>query len=166
MRMVDPILMELDQEAATTRRVLECVPEDQLTFRPHPKSMSLGQLALHIATNPGSVATLTNLDGLDAAPKFEQAEATSRGQLLAALDASLAEAHQVLEAMDDARAGGSWTMSSQGQVVMSLPRIAMLRAILLNHWYHHRGQLTVYLRLLDVPLPSVYGPSADENPFA
>lgn len=165
MRLIDPILMELEQEAVTTRRVLERVPEDKLSFRPHPKSMSLGQLALHIATTPSGVATMASLDGMDEPPKFQQDEATSRQQILGALDASLVEARSLIEAMDDARLAAAWTLSSGGQVVMSLPRIALLRAIMLNHWYHHRGQLTVYLRLLDVPLPSVYGPTADENPF-
>ncbi len=165
MSMVAPILAELDQESAATRRVLERVPADKLSWRPHPKSMSLGQLALHIATTPGNVANLVNSEGMDTPPKFVQEEASSRDQILEGFEASLATARSVLGAMDDARALGAWTMQRDGEVVMALPRIAMLRAILLNHWYHHRGQLTVYLRLLDVPLPSVYGPSADENPF-
>ena len=165
MRLVDPILMELDQEAATTRRVLERLPEEKLSFRPHPKSMSLGQLALHVATTPGGVAKLASGEGLDSPPAFKQDEATSRQQVLDALEASLAEARELVGAMDDARAMSTWSMSHGGQVIMAMPRVALLRAIMLNHWYHHRGQLTVYMRLLDVPLPSVYGPTADENPF-
>lgn len=165
MKLVDPILMELDQEAAATRRVLERVPEAKLSWRPHSKSMSLGQLALHVATTPGNVAALASGDGMDSPPKFVQEEAKSGADLLTALDASLGKARELVGAMDDARALSTWSMSNGGQVIMAMPRIAMLRAIMLNHWYHHRGQLTVYLRMLDVPLPSVYGPTADENPF-
>jgi len=165
MSLVDPILMELEQEAPATRRVLERVPDDQLTFRPNPKSMSLGQLALHVANIPGNIAGLASSEGMDTPPKFVQEEATSRQQVLDALEASLAQARSLIGAMDDARATSIWSMKNDGQTVMSLPRIAVLRGILLNHWYHHRGQLTVYLRCLGVALPSVYGPSADENPF-
>lgn len=165
MRLVEPILMELEQEAAATRRVLERVPEDKLSWKPHSKSMSLGQLALHIATTPGNVANLANGDGLEAPPQFQQEEATRRQQILDALESSLDQARAIVGAMDDERATSVWTMSRGGQVMMSLPRIGILRVIMLNHWYHHRGQLTVYLRLLDIPLPSVYGPSADESPF-
>jgi uncharacterized damage-inducible protein DinB len=166
MKLVDPILMELDQEAAATRRVLERVPEGKLSWRPHAKSMSLGQLALHIATTPGNVAGLASTEGMDTPPKFVQEEATSQKQILDALEASLKQARSIVGAMDDARVMSIWAMANNGTTIMSMPRIAMLRAIMLNHWYHHRGQLTVYLRLLDVALPSVYGPTADENPFA
>jgi uncharacterized damage-inducible protein DinB len=165
MSLIEPILQELEQEATVTRRVLERVPDDRMSFRPHSKSMSLGQLALHIATTPSGVSSMASLDGLDEPPKFQQEEASSRQQVLDALEASLSTARSLLGAMDDARLGGTWTIKRNGEVVMALPRLALLRGILLNHWYHHRGQLTVYLRLLDVPLPSVYGPSADENPL-
>jgi uncharacterized damage-inducible protein DinB len=165
MKLVDPMLMELEQEAAATRRTLERVPEAKLSWRPHAKSMSLGQLALHIASVPGNIARLATSDGLDAPPAFKQEAAMSLRQILEALDKSLADARSLLGPMDDARALSIWTMKRNGQSVMSMPRVALLRAIMLNHWYHHRGQLTVYLRLLDVPVPSVYGPSADENPF-
>lgn len=165
MTLVDPILQELEREAVTTRRVLECVPEGQLSWRPHEKSMSLGTLALHMANIPGNISRLANSEGLDGPPNFAPAEATSSAQILEALDAGLADARTILGAMDDERASGMWSMSKDGKAIMTLPRIAVLRNILLNHWYHHRGQMTVYLRLLGVPLPSVYGPSADENPF-
>lgn len=165
MKLVDPILAELDQEAATTRRVLARVPQAQLSWRPHAKSMTLGKLALHVATNPGNVASLASGEGLTVPPKFTQPEATSHQEIMDAFEASLEQARALLGGMDDARALSLWTMSRDGKTVMSMPRLALLRAIMLNHWYHHRGQLTVYLRLLDVPVPSVYGPSADENPF-
>ena len=165
MSLAESILTELEREAVTTRRVLERVPEDRLSYKPHPKSMSLGTLALHIANIPGAIAGLASGDDMTSPPNFSPPEATSAAEILGALDASLAKARELLLAMDDERAASFWTMSNQGQTIMTLPRIAVLRNILLNHWYHHRGQLTVYLRLLDVALPSVYGPSADESPF-
>lgn len=165
MRIADSLTMELDQEAKTTRRVLERVPADQLAWRPHPKSMSLGQLALHVAQTPGAVAALA-AKSLDTPPTFQQPEAASSDEILQAHDGSLAAAKAALAGWDDAALMEMWSLSANGHTVMAMPRAGLLRAIMLNHWYHHRGQLTVYLRLLGVPLPSVYGPSADENPFA
>lgn len=165
MRIADGLVMELDQEAATTRRVLASVPGDKLTWRPHPKSMSLGQLALHVAQVPGQVAHLAQAS-IDSPPAFQQPEATSTEQLLEALDAGVADAKKTVGAWDDAAMIETWSMTSGSRTLLSLPRAGLLRAIMLNHWYHHRGQLLVYLRLLDVAVPSVYGPSADENPFA
>jgi uncharacterized damage-inducible protein DinB len=166
MRLVDPILAELDQEAHATRRVLARVPDAHLSWRPHPKSFSLGQLALHVATIPGNVAQLAALEQLPEPPAFVQAAATTAAELVPAFDASLAQARQVLSGFDDVKMQGMWRLMSGGRELMALPRAAVLRTIMLNHWYHHRGQLLVYLRLHDVPLPSVYGPTADESPFA
>lgn len=166
MRLVDPILAELEQEARTTRRVLERVPDAHLSWRPHAKSFSLGQLALHVATIPGNIAQLAAMESLSAPPAFQQPAAASASELVPALDASVAQARQVLAGLDDAAMAGTWRLMSGDQELMAMPRAAVLRTIMLNHWYHHRGQLLVYLRLHDVPLPSVYGPTADENPFA
>ena len=166
MRLIDPILAELDQEAQATRRVLARVPDAHLSWRPHPKSFSLGQLALHVATIPGNVAQLAAVDVLPEPPQFVQPAATSAAELVPALDASLAQAHQVLDGLDDESMGRTWRLLSGGRELMALPRTALLRMVMLNHWYHHRGQLLVYLRFHDVPRPSVYGPTADENPFA
>ena len=165
MRIVEPFLQELDQEAATTRRVLERVPEDKLAWRPHPKSFSLGQLALHVAQIPGVVAGFVAGPTLALPGSFQQAPATSRSEILSALDASVAKAKEVLGGFDDTTAASTWTLTSGDRTLMSFPRVGVVRALMLNHWYHHRGQLSVYLRELDVPLPSIYGPSADENPF-
>lgn len=165
MRLIDPILAELEQEAATTRRVLERVPANKLGWRPHAKSMTLGQLALHVATTPAGVARIASQDVYDIQP-FQQAEAKSVDELLQTLAASVSEARETVGGMDDTRLLATWSARTKGKTVMTVPRIGMLRAIMLNHWYHHRGQLVVYLRLLDVPLPSVYGPTADEDPFA
>jgi len=165
MRMIDVILSELDQEAHATRRVLERVPQAQLSWRPHPKSMSMGQLALHIASVPGNVAELAAKDTVPEPPAFIQPEATSAADLVPMLDASLAKARQLLAGFDDAALNATWSLMSGGKQIMAMPRAAVLRMIMLNHWYHHRGQMLVYLRMHNVPLPSVYGPTADENPF-
>jgi uncharacterized damage-inducible protein DinB len=164
MRIADSLIMELEQEAQTTRRMLERLPAAKFSWRPHAKSMSLGQLGLHVAQTPGAVARLAKAN-MDAPPQFKQAEAASTQELLAAHDASVAEAKTALNGWDDGKMMETWSMSAGGKAVMSMPRVGLLRAIMLNHWYHHRGQLAVYLRLLDVPVPSVYGPTADENPF-
>lgn len=162
----DALLQELEQEAQTTRRVLERVPDSGLGWKPHEKSMTLGQLALHVATTPGGVAEIAAKPSMDSAPAFDQPAAKSAAELLPALDASVARAKALVGAMDDEAMLATWTLSNNGQVLLAMPRVALLRAIMLNHWYHHRGQLSVYLRQLNVPVPSIYGPSADENPFA
>ena len=166
MKMIDVLLAEMDQEAQSTARVLERVPQAQLSWRPHAKSMSLGQLALHVATIPGNVAQLASHATIPEPPAFIQAEAATSAELVPALKASLAKAREVLGGMDDAKLMETWRLMSGGKELMALPRAAVIRMIMLNHWYHHRGQLLVYLRLLDVSVPSVYGPSADEDPFA
>ncbi len=164
MRLVDPLIAELEQEAESTRRVLERIPEDKLGWRPHPKSMSLGQLALHIATTPGGVAQVAAQDTMES-PQFDRPEPKSKREVLEALGQSVAMAMEFLRGLDDARATQNWTMTLAGKAIFSLPRIGFVRTIMLNHWYHHRGEMQVYLRLLDVPVPPVYGPTADENPF-
>jgi uncharacterized damage-inducible protein DinB len=161
----DSILTEMEQEAQTTKRVLDRIPEDKLSWKPHAKSFSLGQLALHIATLPASVVAVATPDSIEA-PNFSQSEAKSRREVLDSFSKSLEAAKEGLNNMDDARLMGTWSLTRNGKVVLSMPRVAFLRSILLNHNYHHRGQLSVYLRILDVPVPSIYGPSADESPFA
>lgn len=164
MTMTDSLVAELMQEAATTRQVLERVPEDKLSWAPHPKSMSLGQLALHIAVIPGAIAELIS-ELTREVPTVPQPEATSRGEILSALDESVAVATARLSAWREDDLMAEWRMTDGEETILALPRIGMVRSVMLNHWYHHRGQLIVYLRLLDLPVPAVYGPSADENPF-
>jgi uncharacterized damage-inducible protein DinB len=164
---VEALVAELEQEAATTQRVLARVPNDQLGWKPHPKSMSLGQLAQHVASSPGDVAQLLSNDGLEISPAGMTPPAlTSAAELVPLLERSVRAAKAFLSALDEQRAMATWRVTKEGKEVFAAPRIAAARAILLNHWYHHRGQLSVYLRLLDVPIPSIYGPSADEDPFA
>ena len=166
MKMIDGLLAELEQEAATTSRVLERIPQAHLSWRPHPKSMSLGQLALHVATVPGNVAELAAKDTIPNPPNFIQPEAATAAELVPSLAASVSKAKQVLGGFDDARMGAMWRLQRDGKEILAMPRAAVVRTIMLNHWYHHRGQLLVYLRLLNQSVPSVYGPTADENPFA
>jgi len=164
MAMIDGMLQELEQEAKTTRRVLERVPGDQLGWRPHKKARTLGELALHVAGTPGAVATLASQSEIQE-PDFKDASPKSAAELIPALEESVATARRMLANMDDATLNGTWRMKRNGREVLAMPRAALLRSIMLNHWYHHRGQLSVYLRELGVPIPSIYGPSADENPF-
>ena len=166
MGMVDPMIMELEHEAATTRRVLERVPADKLGWRPHAKSRTLGQLAMHVATTPGALAELAHLNTFAFENAPPDVDPKSVKDIVDAHDASAAKAKQHLRRMDDAKAMGTWQGTMGGKAIFEVPRIGLLRSIMLNHWYHHRGQLSVYLRELNVPVPSIYGPSANENPFA
>jgi uncharacterized damage-inducible protein DinB len=164
---IDPMLAEFREEVETTRRILGRVPADRLTWRPHPKSMSLGQLAIHIATTPGPVAALAQGDGFDVSQgNFVPPQPKNLEEIHAAFEQNVREAETQLNGMTDEKAQGSWTLKRGDKELFTKPRIGVLRTIMLNHWYHHRGQLSVYLRLLDVPVPVVYGPTADENPFA
>ena len=165
MRIVDGMIAEMEQEAQTTERVLSRIPQAHLSWRPHPKSWSLGQLALHVATIPGTIAELGAADVREPG-NFSQAEAASAAELVPALKDSVAKAKKTLGGFDDAKMTATWRLQSGGKDILAMPRAAFVRAIMLNHWYHHRGQLLVYLRLLNQSVPSVYGPTADENPFA
>jgi len=164
MRIIDALLQELDQEAQTTRRVLERVPQEHLSWKPHPKAMTLGQLAMHVAMIPGGVAAGAAQPAIQR-PMFEHPAVTDVRQLLPMLDESLAKARTLLADFSDEQMHATWRIMDGGQTVLAVPRMAFLRSVMLNHWYHHRGQLSMYLRQLGIPLPSIYGPSADENPF-
>lgn len=164
MAIAEAFVAELRQEAATTRRVLERVPEDLMSWKPHEKSPSLGQLAWHIARIPRAIADLATKTDNDV-PVVPRTQATSVAELLHDLDANVDYGAARLIELGDETLQQPWRMKKDGKTLMEMPRLALVRAIMLNHWYHHRGQLTVYLRMLDVPLPSVYGPTADEGTF-
>ena len=166
MAMIDGLLQELQQEAQTTRRVLERVPADQLTWRPHPRARTLGELALHVAIVPGAVAQLAVSPSPAQVPTFTDPSPKSAAELIPALDESIANAKKTLAGMSDATVTSTFRLMRGDRELFAVPRVGLLRSIMLNHWYHHRGQLTTYLRELDVAIPSIYGPSADENPFA
>jgi uncharacterized damage-inducible protein DinB len=164
MGLSEPIAAELQREAATTRKMLERVPEDKMAWRPHEKSMTLGRLAGHIAELPSLVASVVTRDEVDfAAGNYQPFEASNSAELLEKFDKNIAGAVEALKGQaDDEYLLKPWRLKRNGQVLFELPRAAVLRTMGLNHVIHHRGQLSVYLRLLDVPLPSVYGPTADE----
>ena len=166
MSLTASILQEFERESATTRRVLERVPSDRLAWKPHEKSMSVGVLAMHIASGPGFISEWALRDSVEMSGGTRTAEPTSTAEVLAAHDASVGKTKANLEALGDAGLQKDWKMTTKdGATIMGMPKAALIRTIVLNHIYHHRGQLSVYLRLLDVPVPSIYGPSADESPF-
>jgi len=159
------LIAELEAETPATRRVLERVPDDRLAWQPHQKSLSLGQLAQHVALIPGNMAKRAAAEGMEVGagtPAYPAA--ASAAELLPTLDASLSAARDFLAGLDEASAHATWTMRAGDRVLFAVPRLAMLRRMMFNHWYHHRGQLAVYLRLLDVPVPIIYGRTADESP--
>jgi uncharacterized damage-inducible protein DinB len=157
------IIAELKHEAGTTRKLLERVPEGALAWKPHEKSMALGRLAGHVAELPALVGPIITADELDfATANFKPTVATDIPGLLEVFDKSLSQAVDLLETATDESLFQPWRLRSGDKIIVELPRIAVLRSMILNHIVHHRGQLSVYLRLQDVPLPSIYGPSADE----
>lgn len=163
------LLPEYDQEMANTRKTLERVPEDKFDWKPHQKSFSMGSLATHLATLPSwGVITIQN-ESFDVAPEGApppRAEpAKSVEDLLQRFDQNVASTRAALAAASDEELLKSWTLLKGGNEIFSLPRIAALRSFVMNHNIHHRAQLGVYLRLNDVPVPSIYGPSADEGSF-
>ncbi|MBB6730142.1 DinB family protein [Cohnella zeiphila] len=162
MNFSERLIGELKREAESTRRVLERVPSDKLSWKPHKKSMSLGQLALHTAGVPGALAELLDERSREV-PVVPLPEATSVSEILSALDKYMLLAENKLLAWGETGLMESWKLTREGIAILEVPRIEMVRTLMLNHWYHHRGQLTVYLRLLEVPVPSIYGPSADES---
>jgi uncharacterized damage-inducible protein DinB len=166
MSLTDAILREFEMESATTRRVLERVPNDRLTWKPHQKSMSLGELALHLASSPGAIAEWGLVDSLEFPGGGPLPQPTSSAEILAAHDEGVKKAKSAIAKIGDAGLHQEWQATKNGVAFLKMPKAALVRAIVLNHAYHHRGQLSVYLRLIDVPVPSIYGPSADENPFA
>jgi len=165
-RIVDPMIAELEQESEATRRMLERVPADKLDWSPHPKSMTLGQLAFHIAGIGQGIGEFLELDGLDVAgADFEPGAPASHREIMEKFEQAKAAARVRLEGMDDEEAARPWRLTNDGDEIFTMPKAALARTLMFNHLYHHRGQLSVYLRLLDVPVPVTYGRSADEDGF-
>ncbi len=167
MHITDALLPEFDQEMANTRKALERCPEDKFGWKPHPKSYSLGMLATHLATMPEWGALTIEKESLDIAPPdappFKMEEITTQKELLAQFDKHVAAMRAALAKTTDEDFMKPWTLLMTGQPIFTMPRIAVIKGMVLNHSIHHRGQLTVYLRLNDVPVPAIYGPSADEQ---
>ena len=161
------LLPEFDQETASTRKLLALIPEDKTGWRPHEKSWTLGELGLHLAnllswTNPTLEETELDLEP-PGGPAWTPPTFVSDAENLTVFDRNAAEARAAIEATSDADMMVPWTLKKAGEDMFSLPRVACIRAFVMNHMIHHRGQLTVYLRQCDVALPSVYGPTADED---
>jgi uncharacterized damage-inducible protein DinB len=165
MSLVDALLPEFDHEMTVTRKLLERVPEDRFAWKPHDKSFSLGQLAQHVATVPMWGAVTINQSELDLSGGEQLPPAENRAALLALFDGHVAGTRAALVGRSDAELMAPWTLKSGGKTIFSMPKAMVWRSFVMSHLIHHRGQLSVYLRMQDVPLPSIYGPSADENPF-
>jgi uncharacterized damage-inducible protein DinB len=162
MALIAPILDELSREAETTRRVLARVPTEKLGWKPHAKSKSLGDLAWHVATIPPRIAAMAEVDDADALAFKAPARPDSVEAMLQAFDEGIRDAKDRLARLTDDDLARKVRFRAGDKTLAHLPRLAFLRTVMLNHGYHHRGQLSVYLRLLDVPVPPIYGPTADE----
>ena len=159
-------LPEFDNEMANTRKTLDRVPDDKFGYKPHEKSTSMGNLASHLANLAAWTNTTIDMDEFDMAPggtPIKSPEYHSRADLLAAFDKNVVAARSVLAGASDEHLLANWALLAGGQKLMAMPRVAVLRNFVLNHIIHHRAQLGVYLRLNDIPVPSIYGPSADEQ---
>jgi uncharacterized damage-inducible protein DinB len=166
MPLKDALLPEYDHEFGTVRRLIERAPDAELAWKPHDKSMSLGRLATHLATLPQWSATILNQAAFDLAamdPDAATAALGSRDAILKTFDANVSAARATLAEKTDAELLSPWTLKRDGEEIFTLPRVAAFRSFVLNHAIHHRGQLSVYLRLKDIPVPAIYGPSADEG---
>ena len=162
MPIAQSLLAEFEAQAPVTRKFLERLPDDKLTWKPHSKSMTAGQLAYHLAFVPGGVVRGAQKDQVPP-PAFQFPQPATVQEILDAFDQSVATVREVLPGFDDAAMNATWRIVADDQEILAMPRVVFLRNIMLNHWYQHRGQFCVYLRLLDVPVPSSWGPSADER---
>jgi uncharacterized damage-inducible protein DinB len=166
MAIKDALLPEFDHEMKTTRRLLERVPEQELAWKPHEKSMSLGQLSGHLANIPSWTQAIMGAESFDLASIGDDPRPrvpVSRASLVEEFDAKTAAARRVLAEAADPEMLARWTLKKNGEEMFSMPRVAAIRSFVMNHAIHHRGQLSVYLRLQNVPLPPIYGPTADEG---
>lgn len=162
--LIDALLPEFDREMGLTRRVLERVPDAQFDWRPHPTSRTLGELAEHLTEMPHWTTAAMTLDAFDAATDMPaHAPATTRAAVLDRFDKNLKAARPSLVAKTDAEFNAPWKLKANGKEVFTMPKAAVMRNFVLNHMIHHRGQLVVYLRMLGAPVPSIYGPSGDEQ---
>jgi uncharacterized damage-inducible protein DinB len=169
MSLRESLLGEFDNEMKNTRKTLERIPEEKFSWKPHPKSMELGRLSTHIAELAGWIPETFRTDSFDINPPGGQMrqprKVTSRQELLDLFDTNVAAGRAALAGAKDEQFDQSWSLLRTGQPIFTLPRAAVLRTLVLNHMIHHRAQLGVYLRMNDVPVPAIYGPSADEQPF-
>ena len=163
MAIKDALLPEFDHEMATTRKVIERVPAEEFDYKPHGKSMTMGRLASHIAEMPTWATTGIAMDSIDLAGGYQPFEPKSTAELLEVFDKNVAGARNAIAGVSDETLMKSWSLKRGDVTLMTMPKIAVVRSFVLNHVIHHRGQLSVYLRLNDIAVPSIYGPSADEG---
>lgn len=164
MSMAQAMLAEFEVQAPITRKFLERLPEDRLMWKPHDKSMSAGQLAYHIAAVPGGIVRFVQNNPAQAPESFSFPQPASLAEILKVFDESIATVRTLLPKFDDAAMNETWRMVAGGQEMMAQPRAEFLRNVMLSHWYQHRGQFSVYLRMLGAAVPASWGPSADEAP--
>lgn len=169
MAISESLLPEFDHEMANTRKTLERVPDGKSDWKPHDNSMAMGGLATHVSNIPTWVGYTIDQDSLDLAPGGKPMPPTpvvgSQAELLAAFDENVAKARAAIAGASDAELLKPWSLMNNGNTILTLPKVGVLRSFVMNHLIHHRAQLGVYLRLNDIPVPSIYGPSADESPF-
>lgn len=161
MTISETLLPEFDHEMANTKAMLECVPEDKFSWKPHEKSMTMGRLASHCAEMAGWTVYAINQDKLELTPDMKPFIANTKKELMEGFAGFAADARKAIAGASDADMGKSWSLIFGGQAVMTMPRAGIVRSMVLNHIIHHRGQLSVYLRLNNIPIPGMYGPSAD-----
>ena len=166
MAISDTLLPEFNQEMANTRKTLERVPDEKFGWKAHEKSFAMGGVATHLATLPSWAVTAINVEAFDMAPQGQTIRvppANSRREVLDIFDNNVTAARAAIAGASDEHLLKPWSLLSGGKTVLTLPRIAVLRSFVMNHMIHHRAQLGVYLRLNDIPVPAIYGPSADEG---
>jgi uncharacterized damage-inducible protein DinB len=159
------LLPEFDEEMKNTRKLLECVPDGKFDYQPHPKSMTLGRLASHVAEMPAWAKTTLDTELLEMQTGFKPTVGATRAELLGIFDKGVTEAREKIAGATDEDWGKIWTFKFDGKTIMSMPRSAVMRGVVMNHMIHHRAQLGVFLRLNEVAIPGMYGPSADEMKF-
>jgi uncharacterized damage-inducible protein DinB len=164
MSIAQTMLAEFEVQAPVTRKFLERLPEDKLTWKPHNKSMTAGQLAYHLASVPGGIVRFVQSNPAQAPESFNFPQPASRGEILKAFEESITAVRSELPKFDDAAMSETWRMVAGGKEILAQPRAEFLRDVMLSHWYQHRGQFSVYLRMLDVAVPASWGPSGDEPP--
>jgi uncharacterized damage-inducible protein DinB len=164
MTIAQSFLEEFEMQAPITRKFLERLPEDKLTWKPHTRSMTAGQLAYHLASVPAAIVNLVGINPAQAPKSFDFPQPASREEILKTFDDGVATVHNLLPKFNDASMNETWRLVAGDHEIMAVPRAGFMRDIMFSHWYQHRGQFCVYLRLLDVPVPSSWGPSADETP--
>lgn len=165
MSIAQSLLAEFETQAPITQRFLERLPEDKLTWKPHNKSMTAGQLAYHLASVPGGIVRFVQNNPVQA-PEFASfQQPTSREEILKTFEESIAAVRSILPKFDDTAMNETWRMVAGGREILAQPRGEFLRDVMFSHWYQHRGQFSVYLRMLDVAVPASWGPSADEPPL-